>query len=81
MGRSGSLESTLLPQSQLFAQFWAALRLVGALHNVLNKEKILAEQWDDLKIAMKLHGDAYFFVRTTANKAEDYLSRFGLALG
>ena len=56
-------------------------KFTAHIYNAARQENFLTKSWEDMDLAMMLHGDRAIFVGDKPKNADDYFRRFSLSLG
>ncbi|KAF2743197.1 hypothetical protein M011DRAFT_471557 [Sporormia fimetaria CBS 119925] len=67
--------------SIIFANAWGAIMSTAHLYNAVQKEKMLKEHWKDMDAVFAMQGSRPFFVGEAPKDPDEYLKRFGMAMG
>jgi hypothetical protein len=67
--------------SIVFVNAWGSIMSCAHLYNAVQSEKMLKQHWKDMEVIMSMQGTDAFFVGEPPHNPDDYLKRFGLAMG
>lgn len=64
-----------------FLNAWGSAKFTAQLYNAVKQEKLLTRSWQDMDLALMIHGDPAMFVGDRPTNADDYFQRFTLSMG
>lgn len=64
-----------------FLNAWGSAKFTAQIYNAVRQEKFLTRSWQDMDLAVMIHGDPAMFVGDRPNNTDDYFQRFALSMG
>jgi hypothetical protein len=64
-----------------FVNAWGSVKSAGQIYNAARKEKLLSKAWQDMELAVILHGRPGIFVGNAPNNVEEAFKCWSLSLG
>jgi hypothetical protein len=76
-----SLKALFQETGIAFANAWGSILYASHIYNAARQEKFIENNWNDMEIAISLHGTEKFYVGDRPKAIEDYFKRFCLSMG
>ncbi|KAF2279116.1 uncharacterized protein EI97DRAFT_440580 [Westerdykella ornata] len=64
-----------------FLNAWGSAKFAAQIYNAVRQEKFLTRSWQDMDLAITIHGDPAMFVGDRPKNTDDYFQRFALSMG
>ncbi|OAG04281.1 uncharacterized protein CC84DRAFT_1206013 [Paraphaeosphaeria sporulosa] len=60
---------------------WGSAKFTAQIYNAIRQEKFLTKSWQDMDLAIMIHGEPAMFVGDRPKNMDDYFQRFALSMG
>lgn len=67
--------------SLTFLNAWGSAKFTAQLYNAVRQEKFLTQPWEDMDLALMIHGDYAVFVGDRPKTTDDCFQRFAIFMG